>query len=100
MESVVGVIFMGTPHAGADLAVWASLLTNVAKIGKNANRDILDVLNPGSQVLAGLQQEFHILLERRRKDGKRELKIYCIFEELLVTGVGMVSFDHRYSMQE
>jgi hypothetical protein len=32
---------MGTPHADADLATWASILTNIAKIARHANKDIL-----------------------------------------------------------
>jgi protein SERAC1 len=93
MESTIGIIFMGTPHAGADLAAWASILTNLTKIAKHANQDIVEVLKPGSQILAGLQQEFHRLLERRKQDGKPQLKIFCIYEELPVTGIGMVSHD-------
>jgi protein SERAC1 len=93
MESTTGIIFMGTPHAGADLATWASVLTKLAKVAKHANQDIVEVLKPGSQVLAGLQQEFHRLLDRRKQDRKPPLKIFCIYEELPVTGIGMVSRD-------
>jgi protein SERAC1 len=87
---------MGTPHAGADLATWASILTNIAKIARHANKDILEVLKPGSQVLAGLQQEFHRLLEQRKQDGKPQLNIFCFFEELPVVGIGMVSHSGKF----
>jgi protein SERAC1 len=90
MESTIGIIFMGTPHAGADLAKWASVLANLAKVAKATNQDIVEVLKPGSQVLAGLEQEFHRILEKRRQDGKPQLKIFCIYEELPVNGIGMV----------
>ena len=89
---------MGTPHAGSDIATWASVLTNLAKIAKQANQDIIEVLKPGSQVLAGLQQEFHRLLEKRNRDGKPELKIFCFYEELPVMGIGMVSLGLHTSL--
>jgi hypothetical protein len=93
IETTTGVIFIGTPHAGADIAAWVSILTGLAKIAKHTNSDIVEVLKPGSQVLAGLQQEFHRLLEQRKQDDKPRLKIFCIYEELPVSGIGMVSGD-------
>jgi hypothetical protein len=91
MESTIGIIFMGTPHAGANLAKWAAVLANLAKIAKSTNQDIVEALKPGSQVLAGLEQEFHRMLEKRRRDGNPALKVFCMYEELPVTGIGMVS---------
>jgi len=93
IETTTGVIFIGTPHASADIAAWISILTSLAKIAKHTNSDIVEVLKPGSQVLAGLQREFHRLLEQRKQDDKPQLKIYCIYEELPVSRIGMVSGD-------
>ena len=48
------------------------------------------VLNPGSEMLAAVQQDFHIMLETRREIGKK-MKIFCFYEEYRVSGVGEVS---------
>src|SRR5579871_4943003 len=95
LECTIGIIFMGTPHAGADITKWTPILMNLAKLVKNVNEDIMEVLKPGSQVLAGLQQEFHRLLARRAADNKSEFKIFCIYEEKPVVGIGMVSVHTR-----
>lgn len=95
LECTVGIIFIGTPHAGSDATKWASVLVNFAKLATHVNRDITDVLESGSQVLASVQQEFHRLLARRAADKKSEVKIFCMFEELPVFAIGMVSAVHN-----
>lgn len=52
--------------------------------------DVVNVLKPGSEMLADLQQEFHTMLDARRKDGRTAIELFCFFEELPVSGVGMV----------
>ena len=47
----VGIVFLGTPHCGADLASWAVFGTKVASILRPANKDIFVVLEPGSEML-------------------------------------------------
>lgn len=78
---------------GSDLAVWGKLLTDMAKLVKTANSAIVRVLEPGSEVLANLQQEFHMMIQQRRQKGCRELKIMCFYEELAMSTVGMVSIQ-------
>ena len=94
LEYTRGIAFMGTPHAGSDLTKWGSILTSISTLLKATNREIVEVLKPGSEVLANLQQEFHLLIERRRKDHKPDLDLYCCFEELPVVNIGMVSDAH------
>lgn len=57
LESTAGIIFLGTPHTGSNLADWASILTNLSWIVRPTNKDIVNVLKPGSEMLANLQQE-------------------------------------------
>jgi hypothetical protein len=80
---------MGTPHHGSDLASWAKFGTNIAGIVCPVNKDILAVLEPGSEVLDQVQGSFHNLL-RMRKDENREIAITCFWEKLGVTGRGQV----------
>lgn len=82
---------MGTPHSGADIANMASTLARLIRLVRPTNREILNVLTPSSEVMANLQQEFHRMIERRTRDGKRDIQLFCFFEELPMKGVGIVS---------
>lgn len=84
-----GIVFLGVPHCGADLASWALFGTRMVNILRRANKEIIAVLNPGSQMLREVENGFHNLL-RLRKNEKSEISITCFFEELSVTGVGEV----------
>lgn len=90
LDAVKGIIFLGTPHAGSDLAKWGNVLTGIASIFSKPNRDILRVLTPGSEMLAAVQQDFHTMLDTRRDIGKK-MKIFCFYEEYRVASVGEVS---------
>ena len=83
-------MFMGTPHMGSDLAQWGSTLARFSDLLRRTNAQITDVLKPGSEMLANLQQEFHLLLSARLQEQKK-LEIYCFYEEVAVVGVGLVS---------
>ena len=80
---------MGTPHAGADLANWAALFTKFTNLLRPTNHRIVEVLTPDSEVLAGIQKDFHTMLRAR----KPEINIMCFYEELPVAGVGLVSYS-------
>jgi protein SERAC1 len=82
LSSTAGIIFLGTPHAGARLAEWFSIITKVSQIVRPTNRPIVDVLRPGSEMLANVQQEFHRLLDQRQNRGESVPRIHCFFEEL------------------
>lgn len=86
----IGIVFLGTPHHGADLAAWAKFGTTIAKIIKHTNTNIVSVLKPGSEMLARVQDEFHGLL-RKRRDEESEIAITCFFEELPLHLVGKVN---------
>jgi hypothetical protein len=90
LEATSGIVFMGTPHAGSDLAKWTKVLTGLASMLRTANSEIVGALKPGSETLACLQQDFHTMLDARQKNGKKPIKIFCFFEELGVPGVGEV----------
>ncbi|KAL8993023.1 MAG: hypothetical protein Q9169_006653 [Polycauliona sp. 2 TL-2023] len=82
LDSTAGIIFLGTPHTGSNLADWASILTKFSSIARPTNKNIVSVLEPGSEMLANLQQEFHTMLDARQSQGKPVPRIYCFFEEL------------------
>lgn len=87
LESTAGIIFLGTPHTGSNIADWASILTKFSGIVRPTNKPIVSVLQPGSEMLANLQQEFHTMLDARQSQGKPVPRIYCFFEELQYNSV-------------
>ena len=96
LDCTSGIVFMGTPHVGADLAKWASIFTSLSAVVRRNARELVDVLKPGSEVLAALQQEFHTMLDARREALKPRIKIFCFFEEIPVMGAKVI--PHRCSL--
>jgi hypothetical protein len=93
LEAIHGIIFLGTPHAGSDLAKWGSLMTGMSKYFRRTNSDIMRVFKPNSEMLANLQQEFYNMVDCRRKAGKADLRVFCFYEELGITGLGEVCLN-------
>jgi hypothetical protein len=89
LESTVAIVFMGTPHVGFT-AELVTLLTRLSNVLRKTNSEIVQVLKPGSEMLANLQQEFHTMLDDRTKNHKKPIEIFCFYEELEVVGVGKV----------
>ena len=88
-----GIIFLGTPHHGADLAAWAKFGTSIAKIVKRPNTNIVDVLRPESEMLGEIQNGFHTIL--RQRQGEDSIDVTCFFEELPFPVLGKVrSCEH------
>jgi hypothetical protein len=79
---------MGTPHLGSRKADWAAPLTALSNLFRKTNKDIVAVLEPGSEMLSNLQQEFHTMLEDRRTNEGKWLEICCFYEELAYPGIG------------
>lgn len=94
-QSTRGIIFMGTPHAGADLADVGSKLAKCLSIIRNTNTTILEPLRPGSDVLTSVQQQFQQMLRKRV-----DIEIYCFFEEQPVFGVGIIVPEHSAALSQ
>ncbi|KAL8957184.1 MAG: hypothetical protein Q9193_005479 [Seirophora villosa] len=95
LESTAGIAFLGTPHSGSNLADWASILAKLSGLVRPTNKAIVSVLQPGSEMLANLQQEFHTMLDARQTQGRPVPRIYCFFEELAYNGaVGLIVPKH------
>ncbi|KAI4087438.1 MAG: hypothetical protein LQ344_006774 [Seirophora lacunosa] len=95
LESTAGIAFLGTPHSGSNLADWASILAKFSGLVRPTNKAIVSVLQPGSEMLANLQQEFHTMLNALQTQGRPVPRIYCFFEELPYNGaVGLIAPRH------
>jgi len=81
---------MGTPHMGSAKAEWASILSRLSSVLRETNRKILSVLEPESEVLANVQQEFHTMLDDRSRNRGSLVEIHCFYEEVAVLGIGKV----------
>lgn len=90
-NSILAIMFVGTPHLGADIASWARLGTSIASLVTRPARDLVRVLEPGSEMLASIQDRFHSILRSKRDDGQ-EILITCFYEELPMLGVGEVCY--------
>ena len=91
-DSLLGVIFLGTPHAGSGLSKFALALGYFIKFSvvKSPNTSNIAVLKKDSEVLAGIQKTFKTAIEKRERLGKRRLEIHCFTEENPVQGLGRV----------
>ena len=86
-RDTIGVVFLGVPHCGSDLQAWATIGRRIVGVLKRTNKKILDVLNPDSEMLRLVENNFHANIRQRRDN---PFQITSFFEELAVTGVGEV----------
>ena len=91
---VDSLIFLGSPHYGADLAGWATLGTNLMQFMKKTNKDIVSVLQPGSEMLAEVQRGFHVIMRLRDEEGS-SISITCFYEELPLPIIGEVGYTRH-----
>jgi hypothetical protein len=92
LEATFGIAFMGTPHLGARLAEWAGPLTRLSNVLRSTDKAIVHLLEPGSEILSNVQQEFHTMLEDRKRNRGMYMEIFCFYEEIAVVGVGKARF--------
>ncbi|KIL88375.1 hypothetical protein FAVG1_08454 [Fusarium avenaceum] len=61
LKATTGIVFLGTPHRGSDLAPWGLLLSNlvsVTSIGKNIRKELLRTLSKDSDTLREISSQF------------------------------------------
>lgn len=85
----VGIVFLGVPLCGADLASWTAIGTRMVGILRRTNKDIVKVLKPESEMLREVQKDFHNVLTHRKNE-ESAISITCFYEQLAVTGIGEV----------
>ncbi|KAI4086330.1 MAG: hypothetical protein L6R37_008425, partial [Teloschistes peruensis] len=87
----IGIVFLEVPHSGTDLEAWATVGRRMASILKRTNKDILGVLNPDSEMLHMVENNFHTNLRQRKDD---PIEIVGFYEELPVKGIGEIVPQH------
>lgn len=79
-----GILFLGTPHSGSDLAPYADALGFFVSLTmvKHPNRSNLKVLRSDCETLAGISESFSSLMNNWvAKVGCSGPQIYCFSEE-------------------
>ena len=94
LDCTRAIAFLGTPHCGSNLVSWASTFNSLASLLKTSNVALLNVLQPESEVLARVQQEFHTMVHARSDAGKPPIRITYFFEDLPARAAGAVVPKH------
>lgn len=87
-DNTKGLITLGTPHAGSDLAAWAEISSRLLR-SLHVNIDIIKLLTTDSEVLRDTNNAFARFLETR-KDREVQVDIQVFHETLPISNVGMV----------
>lgn len=82
-----GIVFLGVPHCGSDLASWGKVGAQMVKLLRRSNTEIIGVLEPGSEMLRETQKSFHNIL-RLREDERSKISVTCFYEELACAPFG------------
>lgn len=92
IECTQGIAFLGTPHYGSDKADLAHLLLNAVNLFRPADRDIVRVLEPDSEVNTNIRDGFFEMLRARNLDHKEPSWIVCFYEEKPMSVAGKTFF--------
>jgi hypothetical protein len=83
MRRISGVVFCGTPHRGSSKAAWASTLSKLMAAALiDANTEILNDLDAGSQILDMIQDDF-----LRTIEFSPSLRVHSFIEGKAMTGI-------------
>ncbi|RSM05386.1 hypothetical protein CDV31_009624 [Fusarium ambrosium] len=83
-EMTRGILFLGTPHEGSDLAKWADLFAIFLGIekGSGAQKNIKFLMKDSTK-LRELSENLAVLLRRRNESGDpmQKINVVCFWEE-------------------
>lgn len=88
-ERVRGLVFLGTPFAGSDLAKWGDLVRAIFNVVRETDRNTLKTLKENSHDLKELGTAFPETIRKRNNTAKKVVIVF--FYETLKTYGKMVS---------
>ena len=74
------------------------IVVRLAKCVKPANDRILNTLEPDSQILEGITEDFQDLLKSSERQGDKKIEIMCYVEQLPVTRYGIPFVVRRFTI--
>ena len=83
---MAGIVFLGVPYCRADLGSWTSFSTRIINVLKRANKDIVEVLKLGSEMLRVVEKNFYNILRLRKEEGSK-ISIIYFYKELPIIGI-------------
>ncbi|EFX01267.1 kinesin light chain [Grosmannia clavigera kw1407] len=85
--SLIGIVFMGTPHDGSGFADLFGLLAPGIRFFKSFNSRLVNVLKRGNELAAEIDNDFWNAWKVIEKDFNAQIEIFCFFEVLPIPGV-------------
>jgi hypothetical protein len=91
----IGIIFLGTPHRGSDIASLPDMaLKALRAFGKQSNRDLVPLFDRNSTELENISRDFAEWVNKNRG----RFNAMCFYEELGMKGIGKVrQYPYRCS---
>lgn len=88
--STIGLMLMGTPHMGSDLAAWSNLMDKLSRLFNTpmSNSFLRSNVSSSDENMAQLQIEFFQIV-RERHSGQK-IEIISFYEQLSTKGIGLV----------
>lgn len=93
-----GVIFMGTPHSGSDLAAWGYTIARLLNRVWRTNKELLSLLKQRSEVLKAVEEVFQ--RQSTAPGALSHIKIFCFYETVAVDVVGFVVPEESATMPQ
>lgn len=90
-EHVKGMIFLGTPFAGSNLAKWGELVRSIFSIVKKTDQNSLKTLKENSNDLKELGMAFPDVIRKRSSEDK--IGIVFFYETLYTYGRRVRHYD-------
>ncbi|KAF2452985.1 hypothetical protein BDY21DRAFT_417479 [Lineolata rhizophorae] len=93
LDSLRGVIFLGTPHVGPDLTKFAAAVVATVRLtaAERPNPRLLEALLKESPAFANIESNFLMLVRTRVENGGLPIKLHCFVEEFPVAGQRLVT---------
>lgn len=94
-EHVFGIVFLGTPFAGSNLANWGDLVRAIFNVVRKTDQTTLKTLKENSYDLKELGTAFPETIRKRNNTAKK-VRIVFFYETLATYGVMVGWYIHTH----
>lgn len=89
-KSLIGIVFMGTPHTGSLLADWGKIAASVLNVWKTTNTDLFKILQTNNELILNLNDRFLEMYNTLSSGAGHKFRVKCFFEAKGVIGAGFI----------